>query len=224
MCHVTAPVVVRAHRGTVQERFLARRILARMVRLRRTLVALVIVVSTSALAACGEPPEKEMQQAQGAIDAARAVGAAQYARDEFEAASAALQRAREATDARDYRLALNHALDSRERAQNAAREAADNKAAARVAADRAVSSATEALTAAGRQSADLEARKAPVKVLSGARQSLALAEQQLQEARAAFDGGDFPAATSAATASALTLAEIRRALEATPTPAPRRGR
>ena len=38
---------------------------------------------------------------------------------------------------RDYRLALNHALDSRERAQNAAKQAADGKAAARAEADRA---------------------------------------------------------------------------------------
>ena len=72
------------------------------------------------MACGGEPPDKEMQQAQGAIDAARAAGADQYAHEEFAAAQEALTHANEAVEQRDYRLALNHALDSRERAQNAA--------------------------------------------------------------------------------------------------------
>ena len=60
-----------------------------------------------------------------------------YARDEFAAAQDLLKRAGEAVAQRDYRLALNYALDSREQAQNAARLAADGKASARVEADRA---------------------------------------------------------------------------------------
>ena len=80
----------------------------------------------------GEPPEKEMQQAQAALDAAHAVGADKYATAEFKAAQAALANAQEAVTQRDYRLALDRALDSRERAQNAAKEATDGKAAARM--------------------------------------------------------------------------------------------
>ena len=79
------------------------------------------------LVACGEPPDKEMHQAQGAIDAARAAGADTYAPDEFKAAVDALARAQDAVAQRDYRLALNNALDSRERAQNAARMGADRQ-------------------------------------------------------------------------------------------------
>jgi len=165
-----------------------------------------------------------MQQAQGAIDAARAAGADQYARDEFTAATEALQRAHEATRARDYRLALNHALDSRERAQNAAREAADNKAAARVEADRAVSAARDALSAVERRRADLEARRVPAKGLAGPKQMLVTANEQLQEARTAFDRGDFASAMNAAAASSQTVAEARRALDLSMTPPPRRGR
>src|SRR5207237_8293242 len=101
-----------------------------MSRSRAGVCSIVIIVSMMA-AACGDPPEKEMQQAQGAIDAARAVGADEYAHGEFVAAEDALKHAHAAVDERDYRLALNHALDSRERAQNAAREAADRKAVAR---------------------------------------------------------------------------------------------
>ena len=74
------------------------------------LLALLVLFTT----ACGgDPPDKEMQQAQGAIDAARAAGAAVYATEELAAAQLALTRAEEAVSARDYRLALNHALDSR---------------------------------------------------------------------------------------------------------------
>src|SRR3954465_10961568 len=79
--------------------------------------------------ACGgDPPNKEMDQAQGAIDAARAAGADRYATTEFTAATDALKRAQDSVGQRDYRQALQEALDSREHAQNAARQAADSKA------------------------------------------------------------------------------------------------
>ncbi len=54
------------------------------------------------------------------------------------AADEALKNANVAVEQRDYRLALNDALDSRERAQNAAKLAVDGKAAARSAADQAI--------------------------------------------------------------------------------------
>src|SRR6185436_8477379 len=93
------------------------------------------LVATLCVAACTTPPDKEIQQAHGAIDAARAAGADRYAPAEFNAAQEALRRANAAVDDRDYRLALNHALDARERAQAAAKEAADHKATARTDAD-----------------------------------------------------------------------------------------
>ncbi|PYQ93511.1 MAG: hypothetical protein DMF96_29615 [Acidobacteria bacterium] len=52
----------------------------------RRLPLSLAMLAAMAGAACGNPPDKEMQQAQGAIDAARAAGADQYARDEFAAA------------------------------------------------------------------------------------------------------------------------------------------
>ena len=61
--------------------------------------------------ACTSPPNKEMDQAQGAIDAARAAGAEQYASTEFAAATTALKSANDAVEQGDYRLALNHAID-----------------------------------------------------------------------------------------------------------------
>ena len=47
------------------------------------------------------------------------------------AATSALQKAHDAVDQRDFRQALGYALDARERAKDAARQAADGKARAR---------------------------------------------------------------------------------------------
>ncbi len=95
---------------------------------RRGASACVWALTVGLLAGCAEPPDKEMDQAQGAIDAARAAGADQYAKTEYDAAATALQNAHEAVAAGDYRLALNYALEGREHAQNAARDTADTKA------------------------------------------------------------------------------------------------
>src|SRR5947208_13995611 len=184
-----------------------------MSRSRAAVCPIVIIVSMMA-AACGEPPEKEMQQAQGAIDAARAAGADQYAHAEFTAAQDALKHAREAVDQRDYQSALNHALDSRERAQNAAKEAADRKATARGDAERALSDLTAALTEARvRLKAAESARVAP-KTLAKPRQAIADGEQALQKARAAFGQGDYPAVSATATPAAARLVTVAHDLDA----------
>jgi hypothetical protein len=62
-----------------------------------------------------------MDQAQGSIDAARAAGADRFATEQYGAAVKALQNAQDAVALRDYRLALNYALDARDRAQRAPR-------------------------------------------------------------------------------------------------------
>jgi hypothetical protein len=165
-----------------------------------------------------------MQLAQGAIDAARAAGGEQYAREEFTAAVDALKHAHEAADDRDYRQALNFALDARERAQLSAKEASDNKAAARVDADRALAQANTTLGVAQKRLADLEGARVPAKLLADPRKQLEASERRVQEARAAFDRGDFPAATTAATASSEALSSLVRGLESITAPAPRRAR
>src|SRR5262249_54461881 len=151
-------------------------------------------------AACAEPPNNEMQQAQGAIDAARAAGADQYAHDEFAAAVDALKRANDAVADRDYRLALDNALDSRERARNAAKQASDQKAADRASAERAMLAATRALATAQSRLQASEFARISARTLTTARRKIGEAEKQLQEARAGFDAGDYPKAGEAATA------------------------
>jgi hypothetical protein len=187
--------------------------------------ALILLVSLCASSgACGDPPEKEMQQAESAIEAARAGGSDQYASQEFTAAVDALKHAHEAADDRDYRQALNFALDARERAQTALKEAADNKAAAKVNADRALAAANTTLGVAQKRLAELEGGRVPAKLLAEPRKQLEGSERRVQEARAAFDRGDFPEATAAADASSQALATLVRTLESISVPAPRRAR
>jgi hypothetical protein len=62
---------------------------------------LLPILLAIAAAACSEPPQRELNQAQGAIDAARAAGAEQYAKDEYTAATSSLQKAHDAVAKRD---------------------------------------------------------------------------------------------------------------------------
>jgi hypothetical protein len=185
----------------------------------------VLIATALVAAACGDdPPEKEMQQAQGAIDAARAAGADEYARDEFAAAEGALKRAREAADQRDYRLALNNALDSRDRAQNAAKEAADEKTTARAEAQRALAAISAAVAQTRARLKAAEAARAPARTLSEARKSVADGDKALQEARTAFDVGNYRDVTKALNGSTARLAAASRDLDAAAGSSPRRRR
>ena len=149
------------------------------------------VIAAMIGAACGTPPDKEMQQARGAIDAARAAGADQYARDEFAAAEDALKRSHEAVSQRDYRQALNTALDARERAQEAAKETVNKKAIARADATKAIADADAALHDSRAKLRTAETARAPARILAGARKAIDNGEIAVQEARTAFDKGDY---------------------------------
>jgi hypothetical protein len=193
-----------------------------MVRARRLFVSLAFGAALMA-AACGDPPDKEMQQAQGAIDAARAAGADQYARDEFTAAQEALKRSHEAVEQRDYRQALNAALDARERAQTAAKQAADGKATARADADKALAEASAALADANARLRTAEAGRTSARALSAARRAIAGDNTAVQEARTAFQKGDYLGARDKAKAATARLHASTRDLEtAVPTTGRRR--
>ena len=142
-------------------------------------------------AACSEPPQKEIDHAQGAIDAARAAGAEQYATEAFTAATSALQQAHDAVNQRDYKLALSRALDASERAQEAARNAADGKAAARSRSEAAVMGTTTALNQLQARIKAAEAARVPTKDLKSVRTAATRAASALQEARAGIQGGRF---------------------------------
>src|SRR6185436_2499336 len=159
-----------------------------MLRVVRRLALITAILSVS----CAEPPNKEMNQAQGAIDAARAAGADKFAAAEFAAAQDALKKSEEAVAAGDYRQALSHALDSRERAQNAAKLAVDGRADARGAAERAVTEVATLLARAEARLKDPPIARLPRPTLAAPRATTASAAKSLQEARTALGKDDYP--------------------------------
>ena len=188
----------------------------------RRAVLVVTLLSAWTCAACGDPPNKELQQAQRAIDTARGAGADRYARDEFVAAETALKSANDAVEQRDYRLALNRALDAEARAQSAATDAGVRKAAARTEANQAVKAGAAALLAARARVQSAVAAHALAKVLTPARRVLASSEWSLQEARTAFGREDYVAARDTARAARSRLVAATRDLDAATAPPARR--
>jgi len=142
----------------------------------------VVLVAIS----CAEPPHKEMDQAQGAIDAARAAGAEQYAAAEFTAATKALAQSNEAVTARDYRLALNYALESREQAQNAARTAADTRAKLRGDVERSIAEAKSLIAQARARMDGPSGAQIPRGTRRTAQQRIKQLEGELQKADASL--------------------------------------
>ncbi len=162
-----------------------------MQRLAAVLLPLVLV------AACSAPPQKEIDLAQGALDAARAAGAEQYAPQEYAEASAALQQAHTAVAQGDYRLALTQALDAHARAQEAARGAADGKARARGDAEAAIAAAAASLTQLETRLSAPDVERLTKKDTAAARKAAAAAEAAVQKAREAIKAEDYLGAREA---------------------------
>jgi hypothetical protein len=160
----------------------------------RRLVLLPLLAAALAFA-CATPPSKEMHQAQGAIDAARAAGAEQHAAAELQAAVDALARAEDAVSQRDYRLALNYALDARERAQEAAKAAVEGRAKARGDAERALAEVGALHTRARARLRDPEVSGLPARAVREPLATIDAAGKALQEARTAMAAGDYPRVT-----------------------------
>lgn len=155
---------------------------------------ILFLLATLLASACGEPPSKELHQAQGAIDAARAVGAAEYAPEELDAARDALKRAGDFASQRDYRQALSFALDARARARNAAVQAAEAKARARGNAERAVQALQTRLEHATSLLANAVEARLAARAVRPLTEAIGVTEKVLQEARSTLDGGDFEGA------------------------------
>jgi hypothetical protein len=149
------------------------------------------------VSACAEPPNKELGQAQGAIETARAAGADRYAPNEYKAATDAFKQAGDAVNDRDYRLALNHAIESREHAQNAAREAADARAKARGDLERTMAEVAALLAQANTKMATAERARVPRRTLRETQQALAQVNDDVQKAGAAMQANDYMAAQPA---------------------------
>ena len=163
-------------------------------------------------AACTSPPNKEMDQAQGAIDAARAAGADRYAPTEFTAATTALKNASDAVAQGDYRLALNHAIDSREQAQNAARVGADTRARVRGEVERSIAEVNALITQVNAWIASPTAARTP-RTRRTAQQVVTTSTAEVQKAGSAMQAEDYAGAQKLLTASKERL---QKALPVTP--------
>ena len=178
----------------------------------------VLLYTLLLCAGCSAPPQKEIDRAQGAIDAARAAGADRYATTEYAAATDALKNANEAVAVRDYRLALNYALDSRDRAQGAAKEAASQQVTLRSGAERLLAEVAALLYSAKRQVSQAEDARLPRRTLTNARDAIAQADSALQKAGTGIQEGEYQSSQTQLSESAeklrLALAEIDTAMKA----------
>jgi flagellar hook-basal body complex protein FliE len=186
-------------------------------RLSACLVAALFVM------ACADPPNKEMDQAQGAIDAARAAGADRYASSEYTAATEALKRAQDSVAQRDYRQALNEALDSREHAQNAAREAAETRAQLRGEVERDMAQIAALIAEANTRLA-AATRTRTRRVIEAPRRELATVNERVQKAGAAMKADDYLTARTALQGVKERIEGALKALEAPAVQSSRRAR
>lgn len=187
----------------------------------RLAASCLLACVVAAAAGCADPPSKELHQAQGAIDAARAAGADSYATDEFTAAVSALARAEAAVAQRDYRLALSQALDSRERAQNAAKLAASQKAAVRSEAERLLAELTSATAMASTRLA-AETFRTPSPGVVALQSAVQNARAALDDAGKALATEDYLEARRRLQGVRDTLVAAHQALPAAPAPRPTR--
>ena len=196
-----------------------------MRRVGRRLALLILLPAFLLTAGGAAPPSKEMNQAQGAIDAARAAGADRFAASEFAAATDALKRSEEAVAAGDYRQALSHAIDSRERAQQAAKVAVDGRANMRGQAERAIAEVATLLSRAQTQLKDPDVVRSNGRTLREPRAVVAKAETALQEARSALASEDYAAVSKALNGVAGQLQAALTQIDAVASPGtPRRKR
>lgn len=159
-----------------------------------------------------------MNQAQGAIDAARAAGADRFAAAELAAAADALKRSEEAVAAGDYRQALSHAIDSRERAQLAAKAAVDLRADARGQSERAIAEVATLLSRAQSQLKDPDIARSNGRTLRAPRATVATVDIALQEARSALAREDYAAVSRALNGAAAELQAALTQIDAAASP------
>jgi hypothetical protein len=159
-----------------------------------------------------------MDQAQGAIDAARSAGAELYAPVQYAAATDALKQANDAVAARDYRLALNLALESRENAQLAAGEAADTYARVRGDVERSLAEIGPLTEHVRTQLAAARKARVPARTLRPLTEALTRGEADLQKAGEAVKNEDYlgaqPLLQGAKAQIEKTLAELDAAIVA----------
>jgi len=190
------------------------------------LCAVLILGSTlaSTTAGCAAPPQKELDQAQAAIEVAIAAGAERFASADLTAARTAMRQAAEAVTQRDYKLALGHALDGRERAQAATQAATETHARLRDESERAFREVTvllDRLRAPRTAAAPTRVTRARARTVRAADARLS---DSLQKAGALIEAQDYTAAQALLSRLKTELEDVLRELDGgSPAQSSRRG-
>lgn len=135
--------------------------------------------------------------ARQAIQAARDARADVYAAGELTAAEDAFEKSTAAVADRDFKLALNHALASHERAQSAVRMAAEAEGALRTRLDAALQDATARVTSARAAVAAAAKVRSTRRAAAKAGTALTTIERELQKTGTMVAGGELKAAEAA---------------------------
>lgn len=179
----------------------------------RLTIALIVAFGATA---CSAPPDKERQQAEGALNAAREADAAAYAPEPLQAAEAALEKYDAAVAQRDYRLALNDALEARDRAYEAVKQAGDRKAELRSQAERLATELDGLIKTGTARLSGLPAQRSASSAAERLRSSLRTAASALQEARARLSKRDYQATIKKLTPITQALRSAVAAVDAPP--------
>ena len=174
---------------------------------------LVALLVSTLLPACAAPPNREIADAQNALAAARAAGAERHAPDAYGAAADAYRLANEAVMAGDYRLALNHALESRQRAEDAARESDDAQDRARADVQRSMVDVATSLALAGARIVDADRAGAPRQTIRALQEAVAEVNDDVQKAGAAMNAEDYAGAEPLLVSVKSRLDDVLRRLD-----------
>jgi hypothetical protein len=157
---------------------------------------------------CAAPPNKEIGDALNALKSAKAAGADRFAAESYAAAADAYRLANEAVLDGDYRLALNRALESREHAQTAVRQAADVNIRARSGVHQAMTDVAMLFAQVTSKIQEAERAGTPRGSIANARNALAQVSGSVQEAGTAMNAEEFARAEP-------ILAEVKERLNKT---------
>jgi hypothetical protein len=156
------------------------------------------IVVALCLAACAEPPQKEIAAAEASLAAARKAGAGQFAPERLKEAETALETLRSRVEAKDYRGALSAASDAADRANEARRAAETAKAAARIAAETALTAARAVLDEVKAVRREATEAKVPDRVFASLQPAAEAAQKSLETASSALDRGELAQAEKTA--------------------------
>jgi len=161
-------------------------------------MTLPLAIVLLSLAACEEPPVREIDLAQSALNRARDGGADRFAADRFKEAEAALATARQKLEAKDYRSALSAATDAGEKSKAALQAAEAAKTLAKSAAETALVEAEASFDDVQSVKEQASASKVPEKTFEGLEPALTEARDEATAIAHTIEAGDFVQAHKAA--------------------------